>query len=312
MASGLLGLSCLENITYLRMISDDISLWGEPQDSWCDKYIWHRRYRAIGEPLWGGRSSAMGGLVLRQVVALRAAEVYLPLWPAHWGLLCEQAALMGFSPSVLGSPTDMRDEIKLLASRNHYPAHSLAHIVLWLDVGGAGLGLDHAIFQSRLDQSPFVVGAEPLFLLEASASAIVNDGFGSWADAPVETLAAGRARQEALAGACLMLPDRRLARTTLGNIFFIMPGGRVVGVGRNARPDALCRFVREKRLFEQFRMTYEEVDGVGQPIVTEALECFVCDSAIGLRPVMSIGTAKRFYTKTGTAFAAALRDMVIV
>lgn len=294
------------------MISNDISLWGESQDSWCEKYIWHGRYRPMGEPLWGGRSSAMGGLVLRQVVALRAAEVYLPLWPAHWALLCEQAALLGFSPSDLGTPTDMRDEIRLLASRNHYPAHSLAHIVLWTDVGGLGLGLEHAIFQSRLELSPFNVEVEPLFLLEASASAIVNDGFGSWADAPVEELAADKARQEALAGACLMLSDRRLARTTLGNIFFVLPGGRVIGVGRNARPDALCRFVKEKRLFERFRMTYEEVDGIGQPTVTEAMECFVCDSAIGLRPVMSIGTAKRFYTKTGAAFAAALRDMVVV
>lgn len=289
---------------------DILSLLGEPGDAWCGKYILDGKYHAVEEPLWGVRSSVLSGLVASQAVALRSAEPYITLWPLHWEILAGQLARMGVAEVEFDTSEELRRAIWLLASRNHYPAHSLAHIFVWLEQAATGDAVRSAVFQRKLDKGIMEVVARPLFLLAGAKVAAVGDGYDPWRDGAVEAVADRTARSQGCDGAALTLADGRLARTTIGNIFFFLPGARVVGVGRNARPDALCRLMFEKRLFDRFKLTYEEHDAIGQTIITEAQECFVCDSALGLQPVMSIGTNKRFFNRVTPTLAEGLRRLV--
>ncbi len=293
------------------MAMDLLSLVDMPSDSWCKKYICDGNYLPVTNSLWGIRSSTASGLTVRQVVAMRAGEPYITLWPWHWRLILEQLPRIGVSEIEFSTSENLRREIWLLATRNRYPAHSLAHIVIWLEDMPCGRQLRHAIFQSRLPKSIFDISADhPLNLMPPSRLTAVNDTAGSWADATIEALATNRAKTQQCDGACLTLPNGNLARTTLGNIFFFLPGGRVIGSNRGSRPDALCQFVQDKDLFGHFNFKYEEVEGFSQHIITDAVECFICDATIGLQPVMSLGTTKRFRRTATSAMADELRRLV--
>lgn len=293
------------------MALDLLTMVEMPSDAWCKKYICDGNYMPVTDTPWGIRSSIANGLAIRQVVALRAGEPYITLWPWHWRLILAQLPRLGINEMELSTSESLRHEIWLLATRNRYPAHSLAHIVIWLEFLPVGRQLRHAIFQSRLPKSIFDVAPDnPLHLMPPSRLSVVNDTAGSWADTSVESLAISRAKSQQFDGACLTLPNGNLARTTLGNIFFFLPDGCVVGSNRGTRPDALCQFIKDKDLFGHFKFSYEEVEGFSQPIITEALECFICDATLGLRPVMSLGTPKRFRRTAASAMAEELRRLV--
>ncbi|MBQ2322177.1 MAG: hypothetical protein II375_06435 [Bacteroidales bacterium] len=289
---------------------DLLSMLDLPPDDWCDKYIQDGNYLKTADAVWGVRSSVLTGLALRHVVALRAGEPYLPLWPWHWRLILDELPRIGVSEIEFPTSKDLRDEIWLLATRNRYPANSLAHIVVWQEKLSGGYSLRHAIFQSRRPRPLFDYDPRRSLRLSAPTPlSVVGGNSGVWAEGPIEALAQRNAEDEGLDGACLALENGNLARASIGNIFFLLRGGRVVGSSRGAKPDALCEFAKDSGIWDKFPFHYEEMEGIPQNIVFEAEECFVCDSALGVQPVVSVGTQKRFLRTISARFAEELRSL---
>ncbi len=281
-----------------------------PPDAWCDKYYQGGEYLKTADAVWGIRSSVYSAIAIRHVVALRAGEPYLTLWPYHWRLLMAELPRIGVNAIEFTSSEALRQEIWLLATRNRYPANSLIHIVIWQEQKSCGKALRHALFQSRMSRALFDCDPrKALRLAPPSEYGIVGGNAGAWSETSIEALAQRSAEEAGLDGACLQLANGRIARVTVGNIFFLLQGGRVVGSSLGTRPDALCDYVREKGLWERLRLKYEEMEGIPQSVIYEALECFVCDAVLGLQPVLSVGTDKRFMRISSIKFAEELRRM---
>ncbi len=275
---------------------DLLSMVDMPPDNWCANFYLDGKYLPVDNPLWGIRTSLSSGLLSTLHVPMRAGEPYIALWPWLWRSLINAASTIGIPEYQLPSSETLRHEIWLITTRNRYPAHSLIHILLYHDISPLGTHPRYALFQSRLPKSIFdVTSPDALNLLAPTNLATVNPHAGPWADTPVESLARIKAQQQHLDGACLILPDGRLARTTLGNIFLFLPGGHILASRQGATPDALCDFITSNNLFHKFNLHIDYQDGFDNATINAAEECFVCSTSVGLRPVLSLGSTKRFH-----------------
>lgn len=281
----------------------------EGQPRWCRRW-YHLAQRAffdLDHPLWGVATSAWRGLLAEQVVPLRAREPIL--WRAHYELLERKMRLLGLDSYALPKSDDLLNAVYLLCHRNQYPPNSVAHIVAWqLDEGGT----DMAIFQRLTPANPLEVNSEPLFLQRAAPSFYMQissyDSVGS--NRFLETLSDRQARQESLDGAVLAGPDGTLRRSTRGNIFLLLPDAWALAVSHEAGAalDALDGPLRT--VFEQRNMRLRETPGFTAADISDAFECFVCSSEVGLRAVMSLGGEKRFLADTTMRLAADLKSLV--
>lgn len=281
----------------------------EDQPRWCRRWynLAQRAFLDLDHPLWGVTASAWRGLLAEQVVPLRAREPLL--WRAHYELLEQKMRLLGLDSYALPKSDDLLNAVYLLCHRNQYPPHSVVHIVAWLRDEG---GTDMAIFQRLTPANPLDVNSEPLFLQRAAPSFYMQissyDSVGS--NRFLETISDRQARQDGFDGAVLAGPDGTLRRSTRGNIFLLLPDAVALAVSREAGAalDPLDGPVR--KVLEQRNMRLRETPGLTAANVSDAFECFVCSSEVGLRAVMSLGGEKRFLTDSSMRLAADLRSLV--
>ncbi len=301
---------CYQMIDFLANFMIDIP------DNWCDKYYHDGEYHQLSEPLWGIKSSAVGGRFIHEVVPLRANHPYGNLWRDHYMSITKQMGVLGLNDYDIDTSDTILRKIEILASRNKYPAHSLAHIYVWREISASGGVADYAIFQEKRETSIFETDSTRRIIVNAAEHEVINLAAGEWSDTIVEQVAHQRAmdreRREmiGIAGACLLRPDRRIARTTIGNIYFIS-SGKIIGVsdGEGARRCILRPHLRD--IAKSLRLNYEEVDGITPPIITNAVECFICDASIGIGRVLRLGEAKTFIQKLVPELSAKLSERFI-
>lgn len=285
-------------------------------DNWCGKYYYNGEYRELSEPLWGIKSSAVGGRYIHEVVPLRANHPYGNLWRDHFMSITRQMGILGLNEYDIDTSDTILRKIEVLASRNKYPAHSLAHIYVWREMSASGGVADYAIFQEKRETSVFETDGTRRIIINAADHEVVNLAAGPWADTIVEQVAHQRAmnreRREmiGIAGSCLLRPDKRIARTTIGNLYLIS-SGKIIGVaeGEGARQCILRPYLKE--VLKDLNLNYEEVDGITPPMMTNAVECFICDAAIGIGRVLRIGEAKTFMHRLVPELSAKFNERFI-
>lgn len=285
-------------------------------DNWCGKFYHNGEYRELSEPLWGIKSSAVGGRYIHEVVPLRANHPYGNLWRDHFMSITKQMGILGLNEYDIDTSDTILRKIEVLASRNKYPAHSLAHIYVWREMSASGGVADYAIFQEKRETSVFDADDTRRIIINAAEHEVINLQAGPWADTIVEQVAHQRAmdreRREmiGIAGACLLRPDQRIARTTIGNLYLIS-SREIIGVadGEGARQCILRPHLKE--VVKSLKLNYEEVDGITPPMMTNAVECFICDAAIGIGRVLRIGEAKTFMHRLVPELSAKFNERFI-
>ena len=188
-------------------------------------------------------------------------------------------------------------------------------VVVWSDMLNFREKTEYAIFQRRLNHRAFdVIKGSVLHLsledkenLRLPQMTADTCGIGR----TIEAYARRRAFNNGLDGACLLNSEGRIARTTAGNIYTVMPDNQVFGVSEigGAKKDALeaslMRILREEKL------EYIAKPGLDAVTMETATGCFVAGSAIGLKPVVSAGTNKRYFTDSAYRLADRLRSLFI-
>lgn len=277
-------------------------LMDAPEDKWCGKYYHAGAYLPIETPLWGIRSSVFDGIVAHIVVPMRSGAPYDGIWRNHYRLLTSEMAKLQMSSLEIESSEDLARRLGTLCQRNHYPTHSLMHIFAWHERKTTGPVTDFAIFQSRRRNGLYEEDGQKHIILDAAPEAVINLGTGTWADIAVEAAARKKTEDKShndlidYSGMRLNRPDGLMARTTLGNIY-ITHGREVIGVaeGQGAKPCAMKPLLMtaideyNHGKSETLRVAYREVEGISDKMLTVASGCFVCDSAVGMVPIMRLG-----------------------
>lgn len=268
---------------------------------WCPKYYHAGGFYSVETPLWGIMSSAAYGLVAHQAVPLKNANILDGIWRSYYNAFVRNVEQLGLSKLGLASQEEMRRCFELLCNRNHYPANSVAHVFAWSENSPSGGVTDFAIFQCKYSHGVFDDDGLKHIILEPTKDEVVNLSAGAWADVTVEALARQKVDVKSridgfdYCGMRLNRPDGRIARTTLGNIYFTR-SRNVIGVkeGEGAKPDPLRQFLLQAidELNQEnpggLPITYTEVDGVDDETMKNSGGCFVCDSAVGVVPILRI------------------------
>lgn len=272
-----------------------------PQENWCSKYYHAGTFFSIDTPLWGIRSSAMDGLVAHQAVPLKSSQPYDGLWRFCYNELVCRVERLGLDKFGLDSQEDLIRRIEILCNRNRYPANSVAHIYVWRENSSSGGITDFAIYQCKCPHRVYDDDGQKHIILNASVNEVVNLAVDSWTDVAVEAIARQKVEHKSRVdafdyfGMVLNRPDGKIARTTSGNIYFTC-GRNIIGVkeGEGAKSDALHSFLKqaidELNAESQGRLpiSYTEMDGIDDATLKSAGGCFVCDSAVGVVPILSL------------------------
>ena len=280
---------------------------------YCGRYYYDGAYRELSEPLWSISSSVWRGQRVRMEIPMRGNVPFL--WRDHYVTLVEEIEEAGMDKFSFATSDTLLRYIEVLASKNHYPQNSIMEVVVWTEATGLEERTSFAIFQKRLNHRAFdIVKGEALHLTLEDGEEMHLPGRHAdiWGiGASIEALAHKKALQMRYDGACVVNADGRIARTSLGNIYTVMTESRIYGVSveGGARRDpveaSLMRIIREESLH------YVALPGLDKETMEEAVGCFVVSSALGLRPVVSAGTGKRYYTDMAYRLADRLRSLFI-
>lgn len=286
----------------------------EQPDAWCAKYYHAGVFPTFETPLWGVRSSAWSGIVACEVVPLKGNQPLDGLWRLHYASLVKKMERLGLSKFDIDSQDDLKRRIAILCQRNHYPQNSLAHILAWREGHEISGKTDYAIFQQKLTHPAFEDNTKRI-ILDATPEETISLTAGPWADIAIESAArrktaeTSKARNITFAGMALLRPDGLVARTTLGNIY-VTHGRKITTVkeGEGASPCALRPFLKtaieeiNSQNDPRLAITYEEVAGLDNTLLTTANGCFVLDNTVGLAPIL------RFRTTYGNELTRTLAE----
>ncbi|MCI5982801.1 MAG: aminotransferase class IV [Marinilabiliaceae bacterium] len=265
-----------------------LSWFGAPM--WCQKYFHDGRHHTLDEPFWGPFSSVRYGMQVTELIAMRGNEPYL--WREHFRSLLAKLEAWNMDRYALPNADEMKRRIEVLASKNHYPPYSLIHIVVWTEVDGQSEYVDFAILQSRMPLDLFDLKPKPLWLCPPPSNVVVAKANVAMpgVDSILEASAHRAATLSGKDGAYLVNADGNIVRTTVGNLYLISPG-KVTGVSTEAGalPDVLTDDLL--KTIESERLGFELCDGFTPAHIRQSADfgCFVCNGALGLWPVMSLG-----------------------
>lgn len=275
---------------------------------WCDRYYHYLEHGFfdLERPFCPYTSSVFGGLFAEQLVPMHGNVPYF--WREHYAQLLDKLQVLGLDTYSCPQSDELRNSIELLAHRNHYPSHSTMHVIAW-EYGSRQADL--CVFQERRSNDLFDVISDPLYFVRSSPGRALNccslDQVGL--NRLVETLSVRDAREAGVNGAVLLGYDGTIRRSTLGNLYLLHSDARLLYVSHNAGslPDVMEGPLREVLSARNLRP--QRTDGFTRQMVDEAFECFVCSSQMGLRPVMSLGSGKRFRIETVLRLSSDLREL---
>ncbi|MBQ3635775.1 MAG: aminotransferase class IV [Bacteroidales bacterium] len=278
-------------------------------DEWGPTYYHAKEYLPVNDaPLWRVNTSVSVGIYASEDMFLEGNEP--TLWREHYLRFVEKAELIGLDKYRMPTSADIKRSIHVLANKNKYPPYSVVRLMAWEDSKGR---VDYSIFQRRVESNIFEVQAEPIHLAPASKDLYISTGLSDkmGVNRIVVSLEHARAKKAGFVGACLCDSQHRILRSTLGALYFSFPGSKVVTVGEQTGgiSDAIDKSLKE--VFDAKHLKFEVVDNIDDSLLNMAHDCFVCSSTLGLRPVVSLGQNKRFFTSLSIDLAEELRKTFI-
>lgn len=259
---------------------------------WCGTYFQGGEFYPLSRVLWGVDGSAWRGWTVREVVPMRGNAPYF--WNENFRSLKAKVAHWKMDAYAIPPSDELRRNIELLAHRNRYPAHSLAHIVVWTEGGGISEVTRYAIFQSKLQWDIFGPKPRGLWLASSPSGLRADNMRGQFpgVDDILEGYAERHAEVSGKDAAVISDSRGRLLRTTMGNLF-VFKSNRIYGVAPESGgvEDPLSAQLQQiaSRL-SNIDVVLE--DGLEQEFVfgCQDFGCFVCDSSVGIWPVQSVGS----------------------
>ncbi len=289
----------LSDISDLYRAKQGTAAEGRGNHDWCPMVCLDGAIVPDSQTITSLQMSMVEGCVrFEAFFAARVTEVCL--WNEVYLNLQFQASAVGLRP--LPTSDHLRERIKTLVARNHYPSLSLFKIVFWQPMR-AGSTVHWLLLQERLSVSPYSALSQPIMLIDSNIRILPSrlTEAGIWPmDVNVERNKTGEGE--------LLIRNASgdIATTSMGNIYILKDRIAITpdcgsGARRDPLNDALVRVLSEQGY------ACKTTKSLTDAMLRDTLECFVTGIAFGVRCVKGVGD-KRFANIGARKIAVALEN----
>lgn len=279
----------------------DQSKSGDGRETWCDLMCFDGRITGRDSLVTDVFGSALNtGISFSISIIMRSGEPFL-LRGCYLAIL-QCAEILHMDMDQLPEQGILSVYLRTLSTRNRFPSYSVMKFYCWEDC--LTHKLHYAICQRALKNGRFSVSKEDILLQFDEKNELPSTFYNVLPIPRIEEEMAHRdALKQGLHGALMRNTNGLYVRSTLGSIYLLRNDGyknivTACSLKGGVKIDPLNEMV-EIVCVQRLGWDFVYVDGFSEKMITEANECLVCGSDLGVRLVTGIGNARyyrqRFY-----------------